>query len=99
MIRIVVLAAALLACSGSQKSKSSANNAVILVSVAEPEAAIWVDGRFVAIASQAKGGVSVEPGSHRIEIRHDRYHTHYQLIEVTPKQRLRLEVELAEDLP
>jgi hypothetical protein len=97
---VLALAVAVFACGGSQRAdKSSANNGVVLVTAAEPDAAIWVDGKFVAVVGQAKGGVSVTPGQHRIEIRHDRYHTHYQIVDVAPKQRLRVDVELAEELP
>lgn len=90
--------AACLACGGSQKASRS-DSALLFIKIAEPEASIWVDGTFVGEVSQAKGGVALEPGTHRIEIRHDRFHTHYREVTVTAKQRMTIDVELAEELP
>ena len=93
------LALWLAGCGGAKGRSDGARKAVIMVQVAQPDASIWVDGHFVTEVAQAKGGVALKPGTHRIEIRHDRFHTHYEIVEVRAKERRTLQVELAEELP
>jgi hypothetical protein len=63
------------------------------------DAALWVDGRFVGTLEALRGGVAVEPGPHRFEIRHDDYMSHYAELTLAERQRERLTVELAPLLP
>jgi hypothetical protein len=63
------------------------------------DAALWVDGRFVGTLDALRGGVAVEPGAHRFEIRHDDYVSHYAELTLADRQRERLTVELAPVLP
>jgi len=92
--------AAFLACGGAQTgSKANSDDAVLLIRVAPKDTSIWVDGNFVAEVAQAPGGVAVNPGKHRIELRHDRFHSHYQIVELKPREKRIIAVELAEDLP
>jgi len=88
-----------LACGGASPKGKTASDAVILVRAAQPDASIWVDGRFVAEVSQARGGVAVAPGAHRLEVRRDGFHTFYAELKVGAGERRELAVELAEELP
>jgi hypothetical protein len=59
------------------------------------DAALWVDGRYVGTLEALRGGVAVEPGRHRVEIRHDDYLSYYAELTLSDGQRQRLTVELA----
>jgi len=54
---------------------------------------VWIDGVYVgAIADVAP----VAPG---LELHHDAYFSHYQVLDLAPAQRLRLPIALAPILP
>ncbi len=74
-------------------------DAVIKFDCPVRDAELWVDDRFIAEIGHLGGGIALSPGAHRIEIRHDRYHAHYQEIAVKRRERRTLEVDLAERLP
>jgi hypothetical protein len=59
------------------------------------DAALWVDGRYVGTLEALRGGVAVEPGPHRFEIRHDDYFSYYAELTLAPRQRRRLTVDLS----
>ena len=59
------------------------------------DASLWVDGRFVGTLEALRGGVAVEPGRHRFEVRHDDYFSYYAELTLQPRQRERLTVDLA----
>ena len=92
----------LVACPGSGgKSPTGAgkNDAIVIIRCEVADAELWVDDRFVAEVGRLRGGISLSPGAHRLELRHDRYHTHYEELEVTARERRTLSIELAESLP
>lgn len=72
----------------------SASDAVILVQTNVPDAELWVDERFVAPVSALQGGVALPPGTHRIEVRHPRYHTFYETVTVQARERGTLDARL-----
>lgn len=72
----------------------SPDDAVILVQSNVPDAELWVDERFVGQVGALRGGVALPPGTHRIELRHPRYHTFYEVLTVAARQRDRLEAAL-----
>ena len=63
------------------------------------DAVVWFDGRFLGPVGVMRGGIAVAPGRHRLELRHDDYFSHYQELELAPRQRLTLDIELAPVLP
>lgn len=72
----------------------SASDAVLLVQTNVPDAELWVDERFVAPVSALEGGVALPPGTHRIEVRHPRYHTFYETLTVRARDRGTLDARL-----
>jgi len=99
-MRWLVVAVWLLAgCGGAAPKGETRRDAVLVLEVGYKDASIWVDGRFVAEVGQARGGVAVSPGAHRVEVRRDGYHTFYALVTVGPGERRAIAVELAEELP
>jgi hypothetical protein len=63
------------------------------------DASLWVDERLVGELRGLGGGVRLPAGAHRVELRHDRYHTRYAEANVAAGQRLDLDLTLAEALP
>lgn len=85
-----------LACGATQKPAAEGAGLIRFDSnVADAE--VWVDGRFFAGALGR--GIKLQPGTHRLEIRHDDYHTQFVELEVAPGESRTLEIRLAEILP
>jgi len=99
LVAALALAAVLLAgCpGGAAQAKRRAGDAVIQFHCPVADAEVWVDGQYVVEA--LRRGISIAPGTHRIEVRHDRYHTFYAEVTVRKNERLVVEVRLAEILP
>ncbi len=70
-------------------------DAIVRIRTEVKDAALWVDGRYIAPIDAIPGGVSVTPGVHRFELRHDDYFSHYEQLELAPKERRTLDIQLA----
>jgi hypothetical protein len=83
-------------CGGPPRSgqRSSASDAVILVQSNVPDAELWIDERFVAPVGALRGGVTLRPGTHRVEVRHPGYHSFYDAVTVRARERNTLAVRL-----
>ena len=77
----------------------TADDAIIKVKSNVRDAQVYVDGRFIAPLQALRGGVAVVPGTHRFELRHDDYFSHYETLMLTAHQRITLDIELAPVLP
>ncbi|RMH42772.1 MAG: PEGA domain-containing protein [Deltaproteobacteria bacterium] len=89
------------ACSRPAARDPAARPADAILSVDCPvaEAEVYVDDAYVGRVAELGGGVALAPGVHRVEVRHDDYHTGYLEIEVRAGQRRRVAVDLAPRLP
>ena len=96
-------AAALLACAcGASPPRAGgveADDAIVQVRSNVRDAQVYVDGRFIAPLDAIGAGIAVEPGFHRIELRHDDYFSTYLELELARAERRKLRVELAPVLP
>jgi hypothetical protein len=63
------------------------------------DAQVYVDGRFIAPLDALGGGVAVEPGTHRLELRHEDYFSSYLELRVTRAERKKITVDMAAILP
>lgn len=101
LVLALIVCLALASCSGgaqSTRGKVPRNDAIIKIECPVADAELWVNDRFVAHIGKLRRGIALSPGQHRLELRHDRYHTHYQVIVVTARERKTLTVEMAEIL-
>jgi len=96
------LALALAACVAPPAQSPTAvdrDDAVLWFDTGVPDASLWIDGRYVGNVGMLRGGVAIEPGVHRIEIRHDDYFSHYAELTLGAGERKRIAVQLAPVLP
>ena len=73
-------------CGGSQPrppSRLAPTDAVVKIKAAVADAGLWIDGRFIGSLGELRGGVALDPGAHRLELRHEAYFVHYQELELT----------------
>lgn len=101
-MRVAVLALALAAChpagGAATPGRVDADDAIVYVD-AVADAAVWIDGVYVGAIADVARGLALEPGRHRLELHHDAYFSHYQVLDLAPAQRLRLPIALAPILP
>jgi hypothetical protein len=90
--------ALVISCS-SAPIRQDAGDALIFLRCSVDDAEVWVDGEFLREMRELRKGIRIAPGSHRIEVRHDEYHSLYFEVELLPRQRKRLEAELAPRFP
>jgi len=77
----------------------AAGDAVMYVKSNVSDAQIWVDGRLVGPLSAVRGGIAVDPGKHRVELRHDDYFSRYVELDLHKAERKKLSLEMAPVLP
>jgi hypothetical protein len=94
---LLALVLALAGCSGAAPHPARSDHAVIRFHTPVTDAELWFDGIYYA--DGLRKGVEVKPGNHRIEIRHDRYHTWYAEVRVAAGEQRTVAVDLAEILP
>lgn len=89
------------ACGGQRRdpSKPDGDDAIVKLRTDVKDASLWVDGRFIGPIGGLSGGIAIEPGKHRFELRHDDYFSHYEELDLAPRQTVQLDIELAPVLP
>lgn len=98
----VALAVALVAsCGPSARPAGRAANpdaARLILTCPVADADVWVDGRYIAPCGALGRGLRLEPGERRLEVRHDDHHAFYAILDLAPRERRALTVDLAEIL-
>jgi PEGA domain-containing protein len=95
-----VLVLALAACGGAQKRGGvSPNDAIIYVTSNVGDAAVYVDGRFIGPITMVKRGIAMDPGRHRLELRHDDYFSRYAELDLHRAEKKKLDLDMAPVLP
>lgn len=89
------------ACGASRPAPGGveADDAIVQVRSNVADAQVYVDGRFVAPLHAVRAGIAVEPGFHRLELRHDDYFSSYLELELGRAERRRVQLDLAPVLP
>jgi hypothetical protein len=99
-VKRLVLLAALAACGGRQNTSGvSADDAIITFAANVRDANLFVDGKFIGPIGVLKGGIAIEPGKHRFEVRHEDYFSAYVEVDAKRAERRKLEITLAPILP
>ncbi len=100
-LALAVALALVPACRGGApvEPRIAATDAIVRVKTATTDAVVWIDGRMIGSVDRLRGGIALDPGAHRLELRHGQHFVHYQELDLAPSQRLTLEIELAPLLP
>ena len=95
-----VLAAGLAGC-GPKLGPSgiASGDAIVYVRSNVRDAQLYLDGRFIASLDALRGGLAVEPGAHRLELRHEDYFSSYAELQLARAERKQLTLDLAAILP
>ncbi len=101
MLAVGIVAVGLLgACaSRSRASGAAATDAIVYLQSNVRDAQLYVDGRYVAPLDALRGGVALDPGAHRLELRHDDYFPSYLELQLGRAERKRIVLDLAAILP
>jgi hypothetical protein len=95
-----MLVAVLAACGPKPApAHSGEHDAVVFVKSNVSDAQVWVDGRLVGPLNIVHGGIAVDPGRHRLELRHDDYFSRYVELDLAKGQEQKLQLEMAPVLP
>lgn len=77
----------------------SQRDAVVYIASNVSEADIYVDGKLIGPVQGLASGIAVDPGLHRIELRHDSYFSRYAELTLRGGQSHRLSLEMVKILP
>ena len=83
----------------SAPARPAGADAVLFVKSNVSDAQIWVDGRLVGPLNIVRGGIAVDPGRHRVELRRDDYFSRYVELDLGQGQHEKLQLEMAPVLP
>ncbi len=101
LVVAIALAPPLLAAcrsGGGGAAAARVQTGLLLVRCDVVDATIWVDDRPIAQVRDAGGGLRLRAGAHRVEVRHDRFHTRYYELLVAQGETQTLQVALVEVL-
>jgi len=101
VIAVALAAGCAAGCGGAKRGVRGAtrDDAIVYVSANVKDAGVWVDGLFIGGLESLHGGIAIDPGTHRIEVRRDDYFAYYEEVAVKAGERRTLEVALAPVLP
>lgn len=101
MTRALVVASWLLVGCGPKIGPTgvTSDDAIVYVKSNVRDAQVYVDGRFVAPLNVLGGGVALEPGEHRFELRHEDYFSSYLELQLTRAEHKKVAMEMAAILP
>ncbi len=78
---------------------ASADDAVLVVRSNVRDAQVYVDGRFIAGLDALRGGIAVDAGRHRLELRREDYFSRYLEVSVTRAEHKQISLDLSAILP
>lgn len=96
---VALIGGSTLSCGGAQAPAKRNNRAIITLQCKVADAEVWVNGRYFREVAELSKSFRLREGTHRIEVRHQDYHSMYYELTVSAGTRETLEVELAKKLP
>ena len=98
--RALLVGVVLAACGPKPPSRGpSDSDAIVQMRSNVRDAQVYMDGRFIAPLDALRGGVAIEPGTHRFELRHDDYYSSYLELTVGRAEHKQVSIDLAPILP
>ena len=74
-------------------------DAVVFIRTNVGDADLILDGHYVGHVAMLRAGVAMEPGKHRLELRHDDYLSTYLELDLRRAERRKVAMELSPILP
>lgn len=99
MRSLAAAACSLAACAHAPRDPRATPDAIVVVRSNVADAQLYVDGKFVASLDALRGGVAIEPGPHRLELRREDYFSSYVELTVARAERKQIAIDLAAILP
>jgi hypothetical protein len=101
VIRALAVAGWLAAACGPRIGPTgvTADDAIVYLQSNVRDAQVYVDGRFIAPLEALGGGIAVEPGTHRLELRREDYFSSYLELAVARAERKKIALDMAAILP
>lgn len=97
---VLAVGLGLAACGGTQKTGGvDGDDAIVKLASNVADAQVYVDGHFVGPLGALRGGVAVEPGTHRFELRHEDYFSSYLELTLARAERKKVALDMAPVLP
>lgn len=97
---VLVLALALVSCGPKRAPNGvTSDDAIVYLKSNVADAQVYIDGHFVGPLAGLRGGIAMDPGNHRLELRRDDYFSSYLELELHRAEHKRLSIELARTLP
>jgi hypothetical protein len=75
------------------------DDAIVYVQSNVRDAQVFLDGRFIAPLDALRGGIAVDPGTHRLELRREDYFSSYLELQLARAERKKVALEMAAILP
>jgi hypothetical protein len=99
-LRALALCGVIAACGGRQSTSGiTADDAIVKLTANVRDANVYFDGRFIGPVGLLKAGIAVEPGKHRVELRHDDYFSAYVELDLKRAERRTVALTLSPVLP
>ena len=80
-------------------NRATSDDAIVYLRSNVRDAQVYIDGKFVAPLNALGGGVAIEPGAHRLELRHEDYFSSYVELQLARAERKKLALDMAAMLP
>ncbi len=95
-----VLGLAVAACGPKRAPNGvTSDDAIVYLKSNVADAQVYIDGHFIGPLAGLRGGIAIDPGSHRLELRRDDYFSSYLELDLHRAEHKRLSIELAPTLP
>jgi hypothetical protein len=97
----VLVFAALFACHATPRgtARVAPGDAIVLVTANVADAQLYVDGKLVGPVASLRGGVAIDPGKHRVEVRADDHFSRYLELDLKKSEKKTIALELEPVLP
>lgn len=98
--RLTWLASLVIACGPKPSpARAGASDAIVYVKSNIADAQLFLDGQFVAPVGTLRAGIALDPGRHRLELRHDDYFSRYVDLDLHRAETQQLQLDMAPVLP
>jgi hypothetical protein len=97
VIRAILIASILGAACGPKIGPNgvTSDDAIVVIRSNVRDAQVFLDGKLVAPLDALRGGLAIDPGAHRLELRHEAYFSRYLELSVARAERRQLTLEMA----